>query len=387
MRSVSLRLRQGLFAALLTPALASSQAGPSADDLFGRGVQLHQAGDTLGAIEWYLEALEKDPGRLDARSNLGAAYASLGRHDEAIRHYDLALAAMPPGFPGAPQIRFNLGLAYYKAWQVTEASAELQQVVDAEPGHRNARLLLADCRLRQGDPDAVVALLAGRDAEFGDDRLFAFLLGSALLERGETVRGQKYIDRLFRAGESAEGHLLLGTALIARGEFLEAIPELEKAAALNPKLPTVHSLLGRAYMNAGRREESNAAFEKELQNDPNDFAANLYLGLHLKDDNKMAEAYAHLQRAGRVRPADASVLYGMGALHLAEGRIDEAQQALEELTRKVPDYRQGHVLLATVYYRQKNRELGDRHREIAQRLREEEQARSPGEGPPGGGSQ
>jgi hypothetical protein len=36
------------------------------------------------------------------------------------------------------------------------------------------------------------------------------------------------------------------------------------------------------------------------------------------------------------------------------------------------------VLLATVYYRQKNKEEGDRHKAIAQRLQAERQAREPG---------
>ena len=56
----------------------------------------------------------------------------------------------------------------------------------------------------------MVALLQPREAELLDDRLFAYLLGTALIQTNDLERGQAVIDRLFRDGESAEGHLLIG---------------------------------------------------------------------------------------------------------------------------------------------------------------------------------
>jgi predicted Zn-dependent protease len=72
------------------------------------------------------------------------------------------------------------------------------------------------------------------------------------------------------------------------------------------------------------------------------------------------------------------VLYGLGAYYLAEGRAAEAQQQLEALVEALPRYSEGHVLLATAYYRQKQRELGDRHRDIAEQLRADAQEQEPG---------
>jgi tetratricopeptide (TPR) repeat protein len=371
------RLRVGLLACALAPTAATAQEGLSADQLFGRGVQLHQAGDILGAIESYSAALEKDPGRLDARSNLGAAYARLGRYEDAIEHYRLALEAMPEQH----QIRFNLGVALYKAARVVAAGEELQRVVEGNPEHQNARLLLADCLLQQGLHARVVGLLEPREESLGDNALYAYLMGTALLERNELMRGQQYIDRLFRDGETAEGHVLMGAAHIRREAYAEAIPELKRAAEMNPALPTVHSLLGRAYTRTGEREEAAEAFRRELAGNPNDFEANLYLGLFYKDEDRMPEAWEHLNRARRLRPEHPAVLYGLGAYHLAEGQAGEAQPLLEALVEALPRYREGHVLLATVYYRQKRRELGDEHRDIAEQLRALEQEQQPGADP------
>ena len=53
-------------------------------------------------------------------------------------------------------------------------------------------------------------------------------------------------------------------------------------------------------------------------------------------------------------------------------------QALEIVTTESPDYRQGHVLLATAYYRLKDKEKGDREQALAEKLRAAEQAQEPG---------
>jgi tetratricopeptide (TPR) repeat protein len=345
-----------------------------ADALFARAVVLHQSGDTLGAIENYQAALEKEPGRLEARSNLGAAFAQLGRYAEAVEQYQKVLETKPD----LHQVRFNLALAFYKSSRVPEAAAELERVVAQDASNLRAVLLLADCRTQLGQDAGVVALLAPREQDFKDDRLYAYLLGNALIRRNEILRGQALIDRLFQGGETAEARLLLGVAHLGRGDHRAAVPELERAVALNPALPGAHSLLGRALMGAARRDDSVKAFMAELARNPNDFDANLYLGIMLKDDGKLDQAYEHLKRAQRLRSRDVAVQYALGALHLAAGRTEAARQALTIVTAEAPDYRQGHVLLATAYYRLKDKENGDREQALAEKLRAAEQAREAG---------
>jgi tetratricopeptide (TPR) repeat protein len=355
-------------------AFAQPAPAPSADELFGKGAQLHQAGDILGAVEAYQEALQKEPGRLDARSNLGAAYVRLGRYEDAIREYRRALEVAPQH----AGVRFNLALALYKSALVPEAADELEKVLAVEPAHKAARLLLADCRMQQGDEAGVLALLEPHEATLGQDPLYCYLMGTVLLRRNELLRGQVFIDRLFKEGDTAPARLLMAMAHLRRKDVKSALPEIERAIALDPRLATVHSLHGRALMDAGRRQEAAEAFRRELENNPNDFDSNLYLGLLMKDENRLDESSDHLRRASRLRAQDPRVLYGLGGLHLAAGRLEEAQQALEAVTAAVPEYTQAHVLLATVYYRQKKKDLGDRERAIAEKLRQDRQGQEAG---------
>jgi tetratricopeptide (TPR) repeat protein len=385
------RLPPSLVAAALACAWAPANAQVStepvkdpvarSDEAFARGVALHQGGDIIGAIDAYDQALRLTPWRLDARSNLGAALVRLGRFEEAIGHYRKALETDP----GQVGIRFNLGLALYKSGSVEEAAAEFRQVLERDPAQRPALLLLADCELRMGNHPRVVELLAPHEAELGDDRLFAYLYGNALLQQDEVQRGQAVIDRLFRGGESAEAHLLLGLQHMRRPDSRQAVPELQRAVELNPDLPTVHSLLGIALMNAGDRPAAMAAFRRELKTNPNDFQANLRLGLLLRDEDRLDEAADYLARAARLRPKDPDVLYGTARIQMGRNDLVGAQKTLEELVASAPGFEGGHVLLATVYYRAGRREDGDRERAIVERLKAERKQKELAEGSPGGG--
>jgi tetratricopeptide (TPR) repeat protein len=362
---------------LALPAVARAQPpapAPTAEELFAKGVSAHQAGDILGAVEAYQDALRIEPARVDARSNLGAAYVRLGRYEDAVREYRQALAADPGQVP----VRFNLALALYKSALIPEAAQELKQVVAADRTHKAATLLLADCLLQLGDDAGAHAVLEPHEEALGHDPLYCYLMGTVLLRRSELLRGQVFIDRLFKDGDTAPARLLLGAAHLRRKDAKAALVDLEKAVALDPKLPTVHSLHGLALMETGRRLEAADAFRRELAGNPNDFDSNLYLGLLLRDEKELDGAADRLKRASRLRPHDPRVLYGLGSVHLAAGRVEEAEKALEAVTAAVPDYVHAHVLLATAYYRQKKKEKGDAERAIADRLRQERQGREPG---------
>ena len=111
---------------------------------------------------------------------------------------------------------------------------ELQASSAAARGTSGARLLLGDCYLRQGRFQDVVDLLAPWEASYGADRGFAYVLGSAFIETDRVDQGQRLIDTIFKGGESAEGHLLMGSVHLRAGDAPAALIELRKAVELNP---------------------------------------------------------------------------------------------------------------------------------------------------------
>src|SRR5438067_12700472 len=83
-----------------------------------------RAGDLEGAVPEYKEFLKLHPEATAIHSNLGAALAGLGRFEEAVREYKIALQQSPT----LNDARLNLALAYYKMRGLPEASALLARV-------------------------------------------------------------------------------------------------------------------------------------------------------------------------------------------------------------------------------------------------------------------
>lgn len=361
----------------LTPASVRAQsqaAAPTYEQLFNRALELQQAGDTLGAIDTYKAALSLEPGRADALTNLGAAYVRLGQYDDAIAQYEAALKSEP----NSSAARLNLALAYYKSARPNPAISQLKRVVATEPDAKNAYLILADCYLQTGQDAEVAALLKPRERMFENDLAYAYILGTALLHQNEATEGQKYIDRIFGAGETAEAHLLMGIALLGRQDYPAAKTELARALQLNPRLPTAHALYGRSMLAQGELEGAERAFREELQLNINDYEANLQLGYMRKSAQKFDEASTYLERALTIRPNDLTAKKLLASVRLQTGKVDEAARMFEEVVKEAPDMVDAHVQLATAYNRLKRKEDADRERAIIDRLNAEAQAKQRG---------
>ena len=267
---------------------------------FASALQHHQAGDLDAAIAGYQACIAADPSRVDARSNLGAVLAKEGHYQEAIAQYVAALKAASPDV--VPNLRFNLGLAYYKAFEIRDAAAEFEALHAIQPGNLNVALLLADCRLRMGEFQKAADVVAPLESANIENEALNYVLGLALIRSGRAAEGQVRVDRILRKGESAEGHFLLGSALFAGRDFPGAVKELSRAAALNPEVPSLQSYLGQALLFTGDADGAAAAFRKELAANPNDFDANFQLASILARRGETQESKHLLDRAVLVRP-------------------------------------------------------------------------------------
>jgi Tfp pilus assembly protein PilF len=353
---------------------AIAQTQPSADALLRRAIELHQAGDIPGATVAYRDYLKQQPKSVMAHSNLGAALAKSGQYEDAVAEYRRALELDPQNLP----VRVNLALAYYKTAQISAAAEELEKAVKQQPSNRQAIFLLADCNLRLGENKKVIELLSPLEKESPKDKGLIYLLGTALIRDNQPARGQVLVDRILREGESAEARLLLGTTKMNAQEFAEALVDLKKAAELNPQLPDVFSYYGMALLSTGDVAAAANAFRKELASNPDDFVSNLQLGALLKQDQHYDEALRLFERALRIRPGDPGVRYQMATLDVIAGNLDAARTKLEQLIQESPQFVEAHVSLATVYYRLKRKEDGDRERAAVLKLNAESQKNQPG---------
>lgn len=361
---------------LVSSVTLAQDPSAAVDRDFDRATQLHQSGDLRGAVRGYLAILATHPARVDVRSNLGAAYSALGKYEDAIDQYKRALVIDPQNYA----IRFNLAMAYYKAAWFTEAAAELERFLAAAPNTpqtTNARLVLADCQIRIGEYKKVIDRLSPLAEADLSNRTVAYLLGSALIGDNQLNKGQEIIDRVFRDDDSTEAHLLMGSILLVADDAQGALKEVQRALELNPKLPGVQAWHGRVLMRLGDTEKAKAAFKTELASNANDFEANLYLGILLRQDKLFDEAASHLQRATQLRPREQYARYHLAAVYAAAGKPSDALPLLEGVLKEHTDFVEARVLLASVYYRLNRKEDGDREKALIQKSNADQQGKPP----------
>lgn len=343
----------------------------SPQDLLKQAITDQQSGRLDEAIQTYEGLIEKYPNVPLLRSNLGAALSAEGRYTEAIAEYDRALKAEPN-----PDVRLNLALAYYKSGDTGSTIAELKQVHAEKPDNLQAVTVLADCYLRLGQNKQVVDLLTPVQGAHPDEPSFTYMLGTALVRDGQTEKGQVIIDKILRQGDSAEARLLMGTTKYMVADFAGARDDFQKAADLKPDLPDVFAYYGLALLATGDQGNAKSAFERELKTNPNNFEANLHLGALLRHDEDYDPALKYLQQALIVRPGDPGVRYQIASIELSQGKTGDAQRDLESLVKDSPDFLEAHVTLATVYFREKRKEDGDRERAVFAKLNAERRAKN-----------
>lgn len=336
--------------------------------------QKQRAGDLEGAVGEYRQFLQLHPEATAIHSNLGAALAGLGRFEEAIAEYKIALRQSPD----LVAARLNLALCYYKMGRFEDAATELEKVHASSPGNLQAALLLGDSYMRLGRESDVIRVLEPEELKYPDDLGIAYLLGTAYIRQKRVQEGQVLVDRILHNGDSAEAHLMLGTAKMGASDFAGARDEFAKAVALNPNLPEVHVLYAKALMLTGDSDLSQKEFTAELRVDPYNFEANLQLGAMAKQDQNYVLAKQYFDRAGETRPGDPGVRYQLALLDVDEGALDKAREILEGLIKESPQFIEAHVTLALVYYRLKRPDDSKHEREIVQKLTAEAQAKQPG---------
>ncbi len=338
-------LMSALLLAVFVPPMAHSQVADDAMSVARRAYRLQQAGDYAAAADAYRAFLKLRPNEAGAHSNLGAVLVKLSRYEEAIQEYQKAEKLLP----GDPRIGMNLALAYEKSGRIREASEKFSALHAEAPQQKQITLLLADCELRLGDYDRVIELLQPMERDDPADLATAYMLGTALIRKHRMAEAQVLLDRILRSGDSAEARFLVGTQFYEAGNYPAAVRELASAVRLNPKLPQLQSYYGLALLNTGDPDAAAAAFRRELAENPNDYATNLALGQILIVLKHYAEAMPLIEVAIRLRPESTEAGLALGKCLSGTGKLLEARERLEAVTRAVPASLEAHRELLAVY--------------------------------------
>jgi tetratricopeptide (TPR) repeat protein len=365
-------MRLTLALLVLVTASAAQQQDP--DQLLSDAIQAQQSGNYALAIAEYRKYLELRPNNVQAKVNLGASLTHVGQFDEAISIYRGVL----PSLKEKNAVLLDLGLAYYKKGDLGNAREQFAALHHTSPDNIQATILLADTETNLGDAEAATSMLEPLEAANSSNPDFEYELGLAMIKSGRRREGAARVEKDGELGHSADAYMLAGATLLDLNDYEKARHDLEMAAQLSPNLRGLQTALGMSRDKTGDQKNAEPAFRRALEENPDDFQANLYLGALLYKRREMDEAKIYLDRAVKLKPDDTMARYESAMLKSTSGEYAAAAEQLEGVIKDNPDWLEPHVELSTLYYKLHRPADGAKERAIVDRLTAEQQAKGPG---------
>jgi tetratricopeptide (TPR) repeat protein len=190
---------------------------------------------------------------------LGWALAAGGRHDEARRHFERALARAPAAQPALrAHLLLHLGTVQAEAGELAGAERSFREALRIDPHHPIARIRLG------------LALLALERREEGERLLLEAAGTLDPWPRYRTVELRQAVERVPLELAEARGRLAfaLGVQLHRHGAAAPAAEQYRLAVALLPGHAAAWNNLGVLEAQQGRRSEALAAFLRALAAQP-----------------------------------------------------------------------------------------------------------------------
>lgn len=325
----------------------AAEAAPS--DAVRRALTLEQQGNFADALAAWETVVKAEPRN-------GRAYAQLGLLEARQEHYEQAIADYRKAEtlnPAIPQLKLNLGLAYFKSGEFRSASKVFEAELAKHPnGPDGARLTILIGMSHYGAHEYEAAIPYLKKAAAADQRNLPLRLSLAhcyLWTKQLDATLGVYKEILEIDPDSAEADMIAGEALDEKGEKDEAIHQFQAAARVNPKEPNVHFGLAYLLWTLKRYDEALPEFNAELQNDPKNYQAMLYLGDLYVRTGAYDKAREELEKAAPYEKSDPLIYLDMGIVYQEAGDTDRAAQELKETIKLEPESVNAHFRLGQVY--------------------------------------
>jgi TolB-like protein/Tfp pilus assembly protein PilF len=278
--------------------------------------------DLKKSIEYFQQAIEKDPNYASAHSGMADAYAllayrgNLPSNEAFSRAKASAMKAVELDDSLAEAHASLAFIAEVHEWDWVNAEREYKRALELNPGYAAAHNWYAGYLMYVGRFDEGIA---------------------------EAMRARD-LDPLSLPVNNA----LAGRLLVA-GRVDEALEQLKKTLEMDPRFASAHQTLGWARLNMGRHEEAIQEFQQALQLSGTDDTDHMVdLGFAYAAAGKREEArrilakLKRLHEQGLVPSGSIAILYGaLGELDEAFAWLDKAYEERDpELTYiKVPTRR------------------------------------------------
>jgi len=290
-----------------------------------------------------------------------------GRFDNAISE----LKAVEARDPATKGLALELGTAYYKKSEFPEAIEYLKKATAADPANNEAVQLLGLSYYLGGHPADAIPLLEKVQGWYPRANVdAAYILGICYIQMRNYNSARMAFGKMFDVpGDSAAAYLFTARMLLRQEYDPVAEEYAQKAAALDPRLPLVHFLLGELYLYKSRIPEAIAELQKELALNPGYAPAYYKLGDAYSRVQKFEDAERVLQRSIWLDSTSTGPYILMGKVLEKKGEYELAVRMLERAAKMDPNNPTTHQLLGLAYRDMGKKEEAESELKVAEQLR------------------
>ncbi|MDH7502122.1 MAG: tetratricopeptide repeat protein, partial [Verrucomicrobiota bacterium] len=347
-----------------------------------RAEKYYEAGDYNRAEIEYKRVLRLEPGNFKAVYRLGSIYESQGR---LVRAAAFLFGARSMDTNNL-DVRVKCGYILSASGKAKEARDEATFVLDRNPAHPEAPLLLVDTIRDRNEIPAIRGMLERYPQRGGETVAYHLALGNLAMREGDSANAETAFKRaLAMDPKSGAANFALGSMYLVKGDLkqaeayykagadlesvrsnrrlryadfklqtgavAEAKKLLEETVEKAPDYLPAYKRLAQIALGERKFDDCAAALRKVLIREDSDFDALMLRGRMRLLQQQSAEAVKEFTQLASKYPRVPSVHYNLAIAHLLNRDLAKAIASLNEAVRLEPDYTDAAMLLSELNLR------------------------------------
>lgn len=264
----------------------------------GAAAGVLRRGDHVTAVDGRAVSRASELVGLVSASPPGNSLILAVERDGAGKRLELRIGALPEF-----DCLLERGDLHLNAGEWVEAGRLFEQAIRLRPKSVEGWARMAELHDRKGDLPGAIESERRALAEVGENAAIHARIGWFQQRLGLPDDARASSERALALDDNNAGaHATLASLAIARVDWGAAIKHLRRFLEAQPDAASAWGELGMALANAGRDEESIAAYGRSLELNGSDALTQLNTGLNLRRLGREQEAVSHLDRAAELDP-------------------------------------------------------------------------------------
>ncbi len=302
--------------------------------------------DKARAGEELKTAADLAPLRSDERIKYAEFQAADGNREEAKRVLGEITKAAPDYLPAWRDLA-QIALTEKK---YDEALTFLENMIGRDPDNPEARLLQSSVFLANGEGHKAVASLDRLNANYPKNPLIKLQIAKAYVQTRNLSQASLALEQALKARpDFAEAILALAELNLRTGKAQAVVAPMEDLLKKHPEMSQARVLLADAYRGLGKLDKAAELFREQIKAKPDSGDSYLLLGLILRQQKKEEEARQAFEKAGELAPDNLLPIDQLIDMDLRQKQFDNAEQRVQQLFQKIPDFPPAHVLQGKIF--------------------------------------